>query len=532
MTGRLALSTLRSRVGSFVAAFVALLAAAALVAACGLLLQTGLAGRVATERYAASPVVVAASQSVHFTKANGKHKAKPLADHAWLDESVLDRLDGRPAATGAISELTFTATVLTSQGLTVSDPDRRPSWGHGWSSAALAPLVIGSGRAPHEPADLVVDRQLAASARLHVGDTARVQTAAGVATYTVVGITDRALPNQTSLFFADATARRLAGHPGQLYAVGLPRARPAEAAGLRAALAGSGAIVATGADRGLVEFTGAARAKTTLISVSGVLGATSLLVAVLVVTGTFALSVGQRRREIALLRAIGATPRQVRRMIGREAAVIGLLAGLPGAFAGIPLASWLRSRFIAYDVMPRELGLVVGPAPIAAGLAVTVLGAWVAARVSARRASRIHPVQALTEAAVEPARLGVVRLAAGLLATGGYAALLGVLGHLHSDPAASPVTLLCAVIAVIAVALLGPVIARVSTELLGRLLQLGFRRIGFLATANNRTNVKRVAAVITPITLGSRSRQRFCSLPPRFSMQLRRNETPGRELTR
>ncbi len=502
MTGRLALATLRARLPGFVATFVALFAASALVAACGLLLQTGLGGRVATERYAAAPVVVTASQSVHFTKGNGKHKAKPLTDHAWLDQSVVDRLRGHPGAAGAVSEVTFAATVLAASDRSGAAPGHRPSWGHGWSSAALAPLGLGSGHAPDAPGELVIDPRLAASAGLQVGQTARVQTAGGVAAYTVVGITSRALSHQASLFFSDPTARTLAGHPGQVYAVGLPHARIEDVPGLRAALAGTGAVVATGTSRGLVELTTAARARTTLISLSGVLGGTSLLVALLVVSGTFALSIGQRRRELALLRAVGATPRQVRRMIGREAVVIAVIAGLPGAAVGIPLATWLRSRFVAFDTVPSELGLVVGPLPLVAGLGVVVVGAWAAARVSARHAIRIQPVQALTEAAVEPTRPSPVRLAAGMLAVAVYAVLLAVLSHLHTDPAASPVTLLCAVVAVIAVALLGPLIARVSSELVGRPLELAFRRTGFVATANNRTNAQRIAAVITPITLG------------------------------
>ncbi|WP_143219872.1 ABC transporter permease, partial [Actinomadura sp. CNU-125] len=102
-----------------------------------------------------------------------------------------------------------------------------------------------------------------------------------------------------------------------------------------------------------MEFLGAEDARIDLISMGGALGGTSLLVAVLVVSGTFALSVRQREREIALLRAVAATPRQVRRLIGREALLVGLVAAPLGAACGLPLAFWLRDRFHASARCPR-----------------------------------------------------------------------------------------------------------------------------------------------------------------------------------
>lgn len=87
-----------------------------------------------------------------------------------------------------------------------------------------------------------------------------------------------------------------------------------------------------------------------LISLSGTLGATAVLVAMLVVSGTFGLSVQQRYREIALLRAVAATPGQIRAMIGREALLLGVLAGVAGARracwsrAGCGSGSWRPGR--------------------------------------------------------------------------------------------------------------------------------------------------------------------------------------------
>jgi putative ABC transport system permease protein len=84
---RLALHTLRYRRAASVATVVALLGAAALIAGCGLLLQTGLRGVVAPERYAAAPIIVSGDQNAHAVKhTKGKTKSKPLAERVWIPE--------------------------------------------------------------------------------------------------------------------------------------------------------------------------------------------------------------------------------------------------------------------------------------------------------------------------------------------------------------------------------------------------------------------------------------------------------------
>ena len=503
VTGWLALATIRSRVGSFVAAFVALLCAAALITACGTLLETGLLGTVATERYAGSPSVVSADRSRHLIKSNGKTKSKPLTEHAWIDTAVLDRLHDSLGTSAAIGELTFTAWVVTPNDPAGAGGRARLSWGHAWTSAVLTPFRLAQGHRPSTAHDVVIDPRLAREAQLGVGSAATVLTAGGRASYTVAGITDRALADQTSLFFTEQTAQRLARRPDQYFAIGFPPAHAPDPAQLRAALHGTDARIATGRDRGTVEFTDVARSRTTLVSVAGVLVATSALVAALVVVGTFALSIAQRRRELALLRAVAATPRQIRRLIGWEAVVVGVLACLPGCTVGVAMASWLRSQFVAFGGMPPNMALHRSPVPVAAAVVGTVLAGLLAARVSARRTTRIRPTQALAEAAVEPDRLSPFRLVAGLSALGGQLTLLVVLAHLHTDAAAGPVTLLCALLAVLAVALLGPVISRLAGTILGPALRAVSARAGYLAAANNRTNARRAASIITPIMLAT-----------------------------
>ncbi|MEU7832354.1 FtsX-like permease family protein [Nonomuraea sp. NPDC049129] len=477
-----ALKTLRHRKAAFAGAFVALFCAAALVCACGMLLETGLRGSVAPERYAGAPVIVSgdrfARQTVRASETKTKTKAKQLSERAWVPAALADRLRRIPGVSRVVAEVTFPAYVA-----------GRRFQGHGWESAALTPYTLRTGREPRAAGEVVVE----AASGLSVGARVPVRTAAGDRTYLVTGVTAQDLPSQDTLFFATAEARRLAGRPGQVAAIGVfPQA---DVSGVV-----KGALAYTGDERGAVEFLDAEQSRVKLISLGGALGGTSLLVAILVVVGTFALSTQQRQREIALLRAVAATPRQVRGMLGGEALLVGVVAGTLGSAAGVGLGFWLRSRFVALGAMPDNLRLMVSPFPLLAALGAAVVAAWAAAYLSARRAVRIRPVEALGEAELPTARIPLGRMIAGLLCGAGGVVLTLVLSALSSEAASGPVTLLTALVWTVTVALLGPVLAQVATALLGVPLRAA-RTSGYLAAAGLRATSKRLSSVVTPLSL-------------------------------
>ncbi|MGW3661776.1 FtsX-like permease family protein [Streptomyces sp. NPDC005141] len=507
---RYALKTVRARKGAFLGAFLALMCAAALITACGTLLETGLRGTIRTERYAAAPIVVSADQNVHQTtvkhkkgKTKVKHKAKPIAERAWLADDLAARLRRVPGVDRVVPELTFLAQPLTSRATVEKD---RPAYGHGWASAALTPYRIVTGTAPEADTDLVVDRRFAERARLRPGDRLTVQSTRAPRTYRISGIAApaTAVRHQTSLFFSTAEATRLAAHPGQVTAFGVLPDSGTDITDVRRAVAealnGTTAQVSTGDGRGPVEFLDAAAARIELVSMGGAMGGTSLLVAVLVVAGTFALSVRQRHRELALLRAIAATSGQIRRLLGREALIVGAAAGVTGALVGLPLGGWLHSRFVAIGAVPATLQHTVSVFPLFAAVAATLLGAWTAARISSRRVVRIRPAEALAEARVEGARPAWGRVLAGLALLTGGAALVAVLSVLRTEPASTPVTFLAVVVLAGAVALLGPLLVRAAAALLAGPLRLTGPG-GRLARANLRGNAARMASVVTPLTL-------------------------------
>ncbi|QKG19846.1 ABC transporter permease [Actinomadura verrucosospora] len=495
---RLALWSTWHRKGALVAAFVALWAAAALITTCGVLLQTGVAGEPRPQRYAGAPVVVTGDQNVHvvqYHKGHARHRSRAIDQRAWLPESALARVAGAPGVRRAVPELSFPANLVSASGRPLGGG---PSLGHAWQSASLTPMAIAAGRAPDRAGEIVVDAGTARRAGVRPGDRVLVQSTRAPARYTVSGVTDRGLRGQAALFFAAPEARRLAGHPGQVTAIGVSPASALPA--VRDALRGVPSTVRAGNARGMLEFPDASGYKVMLISMGATVGGISLGIAVLVVAGTFTLSIQQRLREIALLRAVAATPKQVRRLIGREALVLAVVAGTAGALCGLGLVAALRRLFVAAGSLPPTLPLSVGLYPVVVAVATVTTAAWAAAQTSAWRANRIRPVESLGEAAAP--RPGTARWArvVGAVCLIGFGGVLVVLSLLHNEKGALPVAFGGVVLAAGAVAMFGASLARGTvalTALAARWSPVG----GYLAAEANRADHRRLAAVIAPLSL-------------------------------
>ena len=238
-----------------------------------------------------------------------------------------------------------------------------------------------------------------------------------------------------------------------------------------------------------------------LISLGGAFGGFAVLLAVFVVAATLGLSVLQRGRELALLRAVGAKPRQIRRLLLGEAAVVGLAAGLVGLVPG-GLLGW----FLFHQLQRRGIGadtasLVIGPLPaviaVGMGLGTACLAAWIAGR----RAARIRPTAALAEAAAEPRRIGVVRMLLGLGFLAGGVFLSATANALQGEAAAAA-SFFVVLVLMVAVGLLGPALARMAAASYGPVVAALFPTSGFLAMANVRTRARRFASASTSIALG------------------------------
>ncbi|SHG02433.1 putative ABC transport system permease protein [Jatrophihabitans endophyticus] len=232
-------------------------------------------------------------------------------------------------------------------------------------------------------------------------------------------------------------------------------------------------------------------------------GIVALLVGTFIIYNTFSMIVAQRQRELALLRAVGASRRQVQRSVVFESLVTGLVGSALGLAGGIGLAYGLRALLDALDVgLPAgELVLLVRTVVVSIllGTAVTVVAAW----SPARRASRIAPVAAMREEFATPTAAGLRRRTA-LGATVAALAVLGtILGLVAGDAgSAASFTGLGLLAAVIATMLLSPVLARWVIHPLGRVVGRPFGVLGRLARTNAVRNPRRTAATGFALTLG------------------------------
>ena len=225
----------------------------------------------------------------------------------------------------------------------------RAAVAHGWSSAALTPYVLSAGRPPARPDEVVTGYPVALGARLPLASTEPARTV------TVVGVARPRHPvsQQTAIFLTDAEATRLAGHPGRVDAIGVLAGPGFDVSRLRAAA--GGAQVLTGDARGAAEYPELQKTRTTLIPVTAAFGGLALFIAMFVVASTMGLSIQQREREIALLRAVAATPGQIRRMIAWEAAIVALIGSAAGIWPGIRLGHALGHALVRPRHRPGEL---------------------------------------------------------------------------------------------------------------------------------------------------------------------------------
>ncbi|MEU6611449.1 FtsX-like permease family protein [Streptomyces shenzhenensis] len=497
----LARAAVRFKPASFVGTFVALMMSALIVAACGILLETGARASVPAERYAKAPVVVAADQSARLvtdTIDGPEETAYPLPDTARVDAGLAAKAARAPGAEAAVPDFTFP----------VRQGDGALT-GHGWGSHTFTGTALSAGAAPRS-GEVVLDAAAARTAKAGVGSTVALETAAGRADFRVSGLAEAGAGDtvaagggKATAWFADAEAPALAGHPGKADAIAVLTADGADTDALAAAvekvLTGSGAQVLTGDGRGEVEDRGLAYAKETLIALGGSFGGIATLVAVFTAAGTVALAVGQRTREFALLRAVGATPRQIRRAVAAEALLVAPLAGLLGCLPGIALANWWFGQLQDRGAVPETVELHVSWLPLLIAVGTGLLTALGAGWMAGRRPAKIKPGQALTEASVERLRPGVIRIVLGLGAVVGGAVLAGVAASAAGADAANA-SLGVVMLFMLAVALLGPLVARLCAALFGLLLRGGGAPAA-LAAANSRTNARRLASAITPIVL-------------------------------
>jgi putative ABC transport system permease protein len=484
----LAVKLLRHRTGPAVATLIALTVGVLILVAMGTLVESGLRFHPEPELYRSADLVVAHREVSYTAKdidGSTETTTAPLPEGGTVDAGLIDRLRQVPGV----------ATVAGDDRVVIDSP---PAIGHGLRTYAFTGRLIAAGSAP------VADDEVLADNRLGVALGGRVDlTVAGERrSYRVSGVTDTGAP---SVFFTDAQAARLSAHPGRFDAIGVLAApgadRAAVAAAVRPIAAAAGATTYAGADRGQAEQSASLTARSLLIDAGSAFGGYVVLLNVFVVAGTIGLSVRHRRRDLALLRAIAATPGQLRRLLLAETALLSLLAAVLGVPAGLLAARWVYDGLVGRAFIPAGFPLAAGGLAALSAVGLAVLVAVLAALLAGRRITKIKPIEALGEIAVEPVRSGRVRLTFGLLLLLGSGTAGGFTAVLTGATAALASAVGMLYLFVIAISLLAPWINALAARLLTPALSRIWRVSGYLAGRNLRANAQGMATVLTALVL-------------------------------
>jgi putative ABC transport system permease protein len=420
-----------------------------------------------------------------------------------LDDDLVELVAGVPGVEVAEGSVTGYALIIDKDGEPVQ-PGGAPTLGASIGDDRLSgDFAVRTGEAPDAPDEVALDAASARKAGYAVGDTATIVLEGGPQQFTVVGIvgfgeTD-SLAGATMAGFDIETAQRLLGKEGKVDQVNAVASEGVSAEELRDAISAelpSGVEALTGEELADESSQAVREGLGVFTNVLLVFAAVSLFVGSFVIWNTFNVLVAQRRREVALLRSVGATRRQILSGIVLEAGVVGLVSALLGLLGGIGLAAGIRALFGVIGIEVPTTSPAVEPRTVIASLLVGVVVTVVAAVVPAWSATRVAPVEALREATPTSSDIGRVRRTTGavLLLTG----LLGLASAawLGNQAVLTAVSTLVAFAGLVAA---GPVLARA----LARVADRGRRGNGWRMAARNIARApQRAAATALALTIG------------------------------
>ncbi|MFD5467890.1 ABC transporter permease [Kitasatospora sp. NPDC127059] len=374
---------------------------------------------------------------------------------------------------------------------------------------ARYPMAEGQG--PTNAKEVALDRRTADKAGYKVGDTVRVAANGPVVEARLTGVftTDDPVVNTggTLTLFDKATAQQLLLEPGRYSSVVLT-AKPGtgEDALLAQARpkvpAGDQFDVETGATLKADEQAQITRGTDSMRTMLLVFAGISLFVGIFIIANTFTMLVAQRTKELALLRAIGASRKQVTRSVLVEALLIGVVSAVAGLLAGIGIGAGLQSLMGTLNENMPSGSLVIAPTTVLVTLLVGVLVTVLSALLPAVRAARIAPVAAMSSGDQPTSQKSlVVRNTVGSLFAAGGLALIGFGASTGDDSGRMPVGL-GAFLALIGVFVLLPLLSRPVVALVGPLLRGLGGTPGKLAQQNAVRNPRRTAATAAALTIG------------------------------
>jgi putative ABC transport system permease protein len=434
-----------------------------------------------------------------------------------VPQALVGQIASTPGVGAAEGTIQGNAQLIDKHGKAIAPP--APTFGGNWlTSTALSVFKLDKGQAPTKASDVVLDAGTASKYNFNVGDQITILASGPPERFTVVGTAKFGKANNlagaTYALFTTPTAQRVLDRPGTFDVIDV-LAKPGTSS------ASLGNTLARQLPKGYEAVTGAQVAKDNAKQVKSGIGIfttfllvfalISLFVGSFIILNTFSILVAQRTRELGLLRALGASRRQVMVSTLAEATVVGFIASGVGILAGLGVAAGLQALFNLIGLSLPSYGTVFLPRTIIVGLIIGVGVSLVASVNPALKASRIAPVEAIggvtTDSAGSLRRRGIfgsigVALGVAIMA-------LGLFSHVSGRAA-----LVGAGIAVtfIGVAILAPIVARPIAGVLGRPLPRLSRGVvrhkdrtrtsGVLARQNAMRNPRRTSATAAALMVG------------------------------
>jgi putative ABC transport system permease protein len=373
----------------------------------------------------------------------------------------------------------------------------------------LSSLHLRAGTPPRGGSAVVIDARTATDHGIRVGDRVEIVLPVGQPrTFRVSGIagfgTSDNLAGATLAAFDPQMGRALLGSPDEVDAVLVKVASGVPVGAVQARVAqalGPGIEVVTGQALATEQSRAVSTLTSTLTTFLLVFALISVFVGSFIILNTFSILVAQRHRELALLRALGATRGQVMRSVVLEATVTGLVASAAGVGAGVLVALGLEALMRSVGLDLGTTPLQVTPRTVVAGLVLGTVVTVLASLLPARRATRVAPVEALRDAVPPSSAVSAARVAAGLgIAAVGVATLCAGLFAVSSHQL--PVTGLGALLTFVGVAVLAPLAVTAVIAVIGWPVRRLRGAPGRLAGDNARRNPRRTASTASALMIG------------------------------
>ncbi|MFE4049166.1 ABC transporter permease [Streptomyces sp. YIM B13518] len=424
-----------------------------------------------------------------------------------LTRELVDASAAVPGAARAIGTVQGFTALADKDGKLIGDGFQSQGGNYWGAEDPRYPLV--SGRAPKGEGEILIDSRTAERAGYEVGDTVRMSVDGPVLEPVVTGVftTDdgNVAAGGSLTLFDTASAQKLFGKAGTFDEIAVEAKDGVSDTALRAQLEKalpSDAVETTTGTR-LADD----QAKAIASSMSGlkqgllVFAGISLFVGTFIIANTFTMLVAQRTKELALMRAVGASRRQVTRSVLIEAFVVGTVAAVAGLVAGVGIGAGLRSLMGTLDAPMPDGPLVISPGTVGSAFVVGILVTMLAAWLPGRRAAKIPPVAAMSALhATATTKSLVLRNTLGALFSAAGVAVVLAATTMEGADGQAPMGL-GAVLLIIGVFVLTPLLSRPLIAAVAPVLRV-FGVSGKLARQNAVRNPRRTAATASALMIG------------------------------